>query len=311
MAVTAPGKPKGKKGATATASKSTAKKGTEESVNPDTAPIAVVAAPADDASTKVVAVAEPVAETKSSVEATILEPEEDDEEGDEDEEEGDDEEDDDESEGAAKEGEVQAGTDEDDGVLRIPENEWNFLQEILKCPIGNNQYEISKEAPKAAFKGRGSPKTLAQTAKKKLEQRKIIELVQPGGAQRRAIVRLLIDSVEMSREGRGRKISPSKQTRSTASATGRRPGRPKGSVNRTERAPQINDETASTPGRRPGRTSYLQSILADLRDPNYEDPNEFAAELEKMTKKFPNTFNKLLKRLQQPRNTGTGTGAAA
>jgi hypothetical protein len=226
-------------------------------------------------------------------EATVLEPDEETEEGDEN---GDDENGDTEDAVAAGE-ETKAGENEDDGVLRIPENEFAFLQEILKNPIGNNQYEISKEAPLMAFKGRGSPKTLAQTAKNKLIERNIIKSIQQGGAQRRAIVELLIENVEMNKDHRGRKSNTA-----TPSKTGRRPGRPKGSTSaaRTETAAR-NEESSSTPGRRPGRQSTLKGAFAELRGPDYEDLNEFERELDRFAEKYPNTFKKfvtVLKRTQ-------------
>jgi len=185
-------------------------------------------------------------------------------------------------------------SDQDDDIIKLPENEYAFLSEILKNPTGDpneHMYEISKDAPKAAFKGRGSPKTLAQTAKNKLIQRGIIKSVKKGGAQSRAIVQLLIENVEMSTEGRGRKVN----TRPTVSAR-RGPGRPKGSTT-TNRAPR--QEAAANEARRPGRQTTLNSVLAELRGADYEDPNEFEAELKKFSARFPNTFSRFVKVLRR------------
>jgi hypothetical protein len=176
------------------------------------------------------------------------------------------------------------GTNSDtEPSIKLPENEFSFLQEILKTPIGDGQYEISKEAPKLAFKGRGSPKTLAQTAKNKLIERGIIESIQKGGAQSRAIVKLLVDEKEitMSNEGRGRKVS-SRRTNRTLSATATR-------SERTSRG------EGSAPAR--GRSTSLSSIFTKMRN-QYEDLNAFQNELSALENKYPNSFSNLIKTLR-------------
>ena len=180
--------------------------------------------------------------------------------------------------------------------IKLPENEFAFLQEILKNPIGDNRFEISKEAPKAAFKGRGSPKTLAQTAKNKLIERGIIESIQRGGAQSRAIVRVLNDNVEMSNEGRGRKVTTGRR----ASSEPKKPdGRRKASAtNRTERTPvRGKREEPATPG--PGRRGKysLGGVFSKMRD-NYENLDAFQNELQGLEKRYPNSFTNFLKTLR-------------
>ena len=73
----------------------------------------------------------------------------------------------------------------------LPENEYLLFKEILKTPVGfGNLYEISVDA-KDIFQGAVSPKTLANAAKNRLVDRKVIAIHNKGDAGTRAVVKVL------------------------------------------------------------------------------------------------------------------------
>jgi hypothetical protein len=177
--------------------------------------------------------------------------------------------------------------------IPVPENEYAFLQQILKNPIGDGLYQISLDAPHVAFAGRDSHKTLAQTAKKQLVARGIIEEVQRGSANSRAVVRLLIGNVQMSNRCRGRKV--------------RRDGigsSPKPSVRAVLPAPRIVPKAAvSAPtGRAIGGTAQnlLGRLLSEMRN-SVEDFSEFQQALENIARHYPISFGRLLQAVQDGR----------
>jgi hypothetical protein len=172
-----------------------------------------------------------------------------------------------------------------DKVIKLPENEFAYFNEILKNPLGDGNYEISIDAPKNAFAGRNTPKSLGQTVKKKLIERKIIEPVRAGGAQKRAIVKVLHSNVEMSNQGRGRKVNKGTATSKKISVSKKQGGTKRST--RSERA---------EPGTRQKRNG-LNPIFSKMRD-SYEDLNEFQQELEKIQQDYPSSFANFLKTLR-------------
>jgi hypothetical protein len=88
-------------------------------------------------------------------------------------------------------------------IIKLPQNEWAFFQEIRKKPLRDGLYEISMDAPGQAFSGCKNVKQLAQAVKNKLVERGVLEIVTVGGPQRRTVVRILNDNVQLS-NGRGR-----------------------------------------------------------------------------------------------------------
>ena len=160
-------------------------------------------------------------------------------------------------------------------VIYLPQNEEAYLREIVKTPLENNQFEISKDAPKNAFKGAKSPKTLANTAKNKLIERGIIKSIQKGSAQSRAIVELLVDinNIQMSNQGRGRKVDR---------------------IHNNERHLTKEKYHVTTTSR--GRYS-LDSILNRMKT-QYEDFNSFQKDLANIKNKYPNYFTNFLKTIK-------------
>ncbi len=150
----------------------------------------------------------------------------------------------------------------DDGSIKLPPNEFNFLTEVLKTKISKERYdelvamkligtdepmdkffEVTAEIPETVFGDRASKKTLVQSAKTSLaKKRGVIKIVINGtpSDKQKTIIKLLREDFVLGKNGR--------------STTGKRRGRPPGTGTKPA-------TVTATPGKR-GRKSNAERAAA-------------------------------------------------